>query len=149
MQRPQAEQQQQAEAPQPAPSSDAVLAAAPPYVVGGTWDDEEWREVAAKPQAQRTEAETYVFLGGPRPHPWGRAAHMAQLPNGQQAAFPSKQAYEAFAADEDGKARAAQGTLDTLAASLAGGSAPVPPAHDPDQADHMLQGAAPDGTIGR
>ena len=149
MQHPQAEQQWQQQVP-PAPASDRTLAAAPEFIVPGQWDDAEWRAVAAKPAGQRTEHEQYIWAGGPRPHPWGRAAFMGTLPGGAQAAFPSKAAFNAYQATEAGKAQEdaakAQGTLDALARGLHDGGT-VKPASDPDQADKMLEAASPNGVV--
>ena len=149
MQHPQVEQQWQQEAP-PAPASDEVVAAAPEYVLDGQWDDAEWRAVAAKPPGTLTEAEKYLWAGGPRPHPWGRASYSGMIANDKRATFPTKAAFDAYAAVQSGKATddeaKAQGTLNALARGLADG-ATVKPASDPDQADKMLEASAPNGSV--
>lgn len=139
----------------PAPVSDATLAAAPEFVVDGTWDDKEWRDIAAKPSSARSEAEIYVWAGGPRPHPWGRAAHMTKRQDGTAVVFPSKPAYEAYvAAGHDTEMQGAANAQTALAALNAGlaahaGNHVVPPSSDPVQADAMLEAASPHGTIAR
>lgn len=86
----------------PAPSSDLALQSAPDFIrVGEPWDDQEWRAAAAKPAAIRTEAENYLWSGGPRPHPWGNAAVVRPLGDDGQigaslAYFPSEDAYQRY-----------------------------------------------------
>lgn len=81
----------------PAPSSDLALQSAPDFIrVGEPWDDQEWRAAAAKPAAIRTEAENYLWSGGPRPHPWGNAAVVRPMGDGSYAYFPGEAAYQAF-----------------------------------------------------
>jgi hypothetical protein len=83
--------------PMTTPSSDATLAAAPTFIVrGDPWPDPEWMVAAAKPASTRTEAEMLLWAAGPRPHPWGFAAYEDSLPDGRQAFFPSRAAYDAF-----------------------------------------------------
>ena len=127
----------------PAPASDEVVAAAPEYVLDGQWDDAEWRAVAAKPPGTLTEAEKYLWAGGPRPHPWGRASYSGMIANDKRATFPTKAAFDAYAAVQSGKATddeaKAQGTLNALAKGLADG-ATVKPASDADQ-------SAPTGSV--
>lgn len=118
--------------PAAAPASDATLAAAPPHILVGEWDDAEWRAAAAKPARDMTEAEKYLFAGGPRLHPWGISAFTAALPDGKQAVFPSKAAYDAHMAKDSNAAHdkgqaAGQSGLDALNAGLAAGSAGAAP----------------------
>lgn len=137
----------------PAPASDETLAAAPAYIADGTWDDPEWRAAAAKPQGTMTEAEQYLYAGGPRPHPWGGLAHTGKLADGSRATFPSRAAYDAHVADEAaGQAKAdtkAQGALNALNSGLAAHAkkATPKPASDPGQADAMKEAAAPHGSV--
>jgi len=144
----------------PAPPSDAMIAAAPEFVVDGQWDDKEWRDIAARPSSTWTEQEAYIWAGGPRPHPWGHAAFMSARPDGKQVAFPNEAAHDKHMADAKAKtnqgADAAQNTLLALNAGLAaqtGDTAapqpvqPVLPSDHPDQADAMLEAASPHGTV--
>lgn len=73
------------------------------YVVAGEWADTEWREVAAKPVSQWTEAEADLYRQGPRAHPWsGINAYCVEQPDGRVFVFPSQAHADAFA----GKAEA-------------------------------------------
>ena len=107
----------------PAPADDATLAAAPDFIVPGTWDDAGWRAVAAKQDADMTEADKYLYVGGPRLHPWGNAAYTGRLETGEDAVFPSKAAYDAHtgAAQKTDTAKGAAG-INALNAGLAAGS---------------------------
>ena len=132
MQHPQPQQEWQQQVP-PAPASDETIAAAPEYVLDGQWDDAEWRAVAAKPASEMTEADKYLWAGGPRPHPWGRASYTGMIAGDKRATFPTKAAFDAYAAVQSGKATddeaKAQGTLNALARGLAD-SATEKPASD-------------------
>jgi hypothetical protein len=99
--------------PMTIPSTDETLAAAPLFVVRGeAWADPEWIAAAAKPAEARTEAERLLWAAGPRPHPWGFVAYEDSLPDGRQAFFPSRAAYDAYMG---GRAQVqAQPALDAL-----------------------------------
>lgn len=133
----------------PAPPSDATVSSAPEFIVDGAWDDKEWRDVAAKPSHLWTPAEKYLWAGGPRPHPWGRASYSAARPDGTKVTFPSKDAHDqhmkhAATVQQDGEGQA-QSALNSLNAGLAAHA--VKPASDPGQADAMLEAASPNGTV--
>ncbi|GAC1504705.1 MAG: hypothetical protein NVS1B6_12700 [Steroidobacteraceae bacterium] len=136
-----------------APASDAALASAPDYIIDGDWDDADWRAVAARKSSLNTEAEVYLFVGGPRLHPWGAAAFTGPLPDGRLATFPNKAAYDKHMGTEAPAEDTAkgEGVLDALNAGLAAHAhaetGEVQPASDPDQADAMLEGAAPHGHV--
>ena len=134
----------------PAPPTDAELAAAPAFIVEGEWDDAEWRRVASRPY-DLTEAEKYLYVGGPRPHPWGVNAYTGKLPDGRRVIFPSKNAHDAYQASDETRDAGKQAGLDALNAALAANAAPpqvvVQPAAHPEQAEKMLQAAAPNGSV--
>lgn len=128
----------------PAPASDATLAAAPPFVAfNDTWDDPEWREAAATPAGARTEAQNYLYAGGPRPHPWGATAFVGPLPDpdGRMAFWPSRAAYDAYRSRgvTPPPPAAAQSTLGAINAGLAAA------AGTPQLEDERLEAAAPKG----
>lgn len=141
----------------PAPASDEMLATAPEFIVAGTWDDAEWRAIAKKPSSMWTEAEKYIYVGGPRPHPWGRNSYTTARPDGVEVTFPNKGAYDTHmktAADTQASGEhTAQNTLNALNAGLAAHAIAdsaehaVKPASHPEQAAEMLEAAAPNGTV--
>ena len=130
----------------PAPAADETLRAAPPFIVPGDWDDVEWRAVASKPASLLSEIEKYLFAGGPRPHPWGNAAHQAVLPDGRLAMFPSEGAAKAYLGqsgpDPVATERAAQGALNSLNAGLAAHAS----ANSGEEHGGLLDAAAANGT---
>ena len=71
-----------------------------------------------------TEADRYLFAGGPRPHPWGNAAYTGKLSSGEDATFPSKAAYDAYigVVQETDTAKGTAG-IQALNAGLVAGSA--------------------------
>lgn len=48
----------------------------PPFVVEDSFDDAQWRGLAAK-GSQRTVEEQAIYMRGPRKHPYGPLAHRA------------------------------------------------------------------------
>lgn len=139
----------------PAPASDAVVASAPAFIVSDQWDDAEWRGIAARHPSTWTEAEKYIWAGGPRPHPWGRAAFIAQRPDGAKVTFPNKDAHDKHMAEAgkkklegDTNAEKALAAMNAgLAAQKEAAQTPVQPASDPQQAAYMLESAAPHGSV--
>lgn len=128
----------------PAPSSDAALASAPAFIAfDATWDDAEWREAAATPSGRRTEAQQYLFAGGPRPHPWGAAAFVGYLADGRRAFFPNEDAFRAYAGQAQQPAPKA--ATDALGAINAGLAAAAPQPGSPELEDARLEAAAPQG----
>lgn len=107
----------------PVPASNETLAAAPSYIPEDeTWPDPEWREAAATRDGARTEAQQLLYIGGPRPHPWGLAAFVGVLDDtGRRAYFPSRAAYDAWRAQQDAARPAAAGeaALGVINAGLA------------------------------
>lgn len=129
----------------PAQASDETLATAPPYIAfNETWDDAEWRAAAATRTGVRTEAQQYLYAGGPRPHPWGAAAFVGYLPDGRRAFFPNEQAFRDFAGEHNIEHKPAAPAADALGAINAGLAAHAPAAPgDPALEKERLASAAP------
>jgi hypothetical protein len=48
------------------------------YVIDGQYGDEEWREIAATSEGERTKKEQARYLAGPKAHPFGADAFQAE-----------------------------------------------------------------------
>lgn len=135
----------------PVPSSDQTLQSAPEFIVQGVdWVDTDW--IAAARNPYRSEAETLMWAGGPRPHPWGNAVHVGTLADGRTAYFPSKAAYDAFMQRDKAQQQRAQDVLQRmnqgLGAQVAPPSASTGPAPLPVEAVAKQPPEAQAGPLG-
>lgn len=81
---------------------------APAFVVDGEFEDHEWREAAATPEAKRTKAQARTVAAGPRSHPYGPDAHLDTARDGTKRWFPDRRARATYVQTHEPEEEAAR-----------------------------------------